>query len=86
MLLDFANIFGRFGGEFDNEATEERKLIPGDFCDSSDKYASEVVIVIDVVDAELKLIYSNLIENRDEGKRKKYEESLRFYTNTRDVL
>lgn len=83
---NFANIFGRFGGEFDNTANEEEKLIPGDFCESPDKYATEVLVVIDIVDAELKLTYNKLITNKDGGKRKKYQDNLSFYSSTRNTL
>ena len=62
IISDFANIFGRFGGEFDNAASEDGILIPGDFCESPDMYSTEILVMIDLVDEELKLIYNKLIQ------------------------
>ena len=42
--------------------------------------------MIDIVDAELKLIYNKLIKNKDGDKRKKYQENLSFYSKTRNTL
>ena len=42
--------------------------------------------MIDIVDAELKLIYNKLVKNKDEDKRKKYQDNLSFYPSTRNTL
>ena len=42
--------------------------------------------MIDIVDAELKLIYNKLIKNKDGGKRKKYQDNLSFFSSTRNTL
>ena len=42
--------------------------------------------MIDIVDAELKLIYNKLVKNKDEDKTKKYQDNLSFFSSTRNTL